>query len=97
VSEIERVTKGFVINGRVQGVYYRAWTQATAEELGLEGTVRNRLDGSVEAHVSGDPGAVREFEKRLWIGPPASAVSGVEEVQPSNSIPEGPFRILSTF
>ena len=37
------------IDGRVQGVYYRAWTYETAQSLGLDGTVRNMSDGSVEA------------------------------------------------
>jgi acylphosphatase len=96
MSEIELVEKGYRITGRVQGVFYRAWTRAAAEELGLRGMVRNRSDGSVETHVSGPLGAVKEFEGRLWAGPPSSAVAAVEEFEPSATIPEGPFRILST-
>mgnify|MGYP001085032248 FL=1 len=41
------------IEGRVQGVYYRAWTDQTARRLDLDGWVRNRRDGSVEAVFSG--------------------------------------------
>jgi acylphosphatase len=67
-----------------------------AEELGLRGHVRNRLDGSVEAQVSGSPEAVDEFEKRLWSGPPTSAVMAVEELGHPAIISEGPFRILPT-
>jgi acylphosphatase len=96
LSEAEKTTRAFRITGRVQGVYYRAWTQATAEELGLGGSVRNRRDGSVEAQVTGTPEAVGEFEQRLWIGPPASSVTGVDEVEPPPATVEGPFRILST-
>ena len=47
------------IQGRVQGVGYRAWVEYQAAAAGLEGWVRNRRDGSVEALVDGDPGAVR--------------------------------------
>ena len=42
--------------GRVQGVYFRAGTQREAQRLGLDGWVRNRGDGSVEAVAEG-PGA----------------------------------------
>jgi acylphosphatase len=96
LSAIASVSKGFRITGRVQGVFYRAWAQATAEELGLRGSVRNRLDGSVEAQVSGSPETVVAFQERLWVGPPASSVDGVEEVAAAPSVPEGPFRILPT-
>jgi acylphosphatase len=96
MSGIEIVEKAFRITGRVQGVFFRAWTQTTAEELGLRGMVRNRMDGSVEAQVSGPSEAVRDFEKRLWTGSPDSAVVGVEEVEPSAAIPDGPFRVFST-
>ena len=41
------------ITGKVQGVGYRLWVMRTAARLGLRGWVRNRLDGSVEALVTG--------------------------------------------
>ncbi len=44
-----------LIEGRVQGVYYRAWTQQIARELGLHGSVQNRRGGAVEAVCPGDP------------------------------------------
>jgi acylphosphatase len=57
--------KRFRITGRVQGVFFRAWTQKTAQELGVVGTVRNLPDGSVEAHASGSPSAMTAFE--AWL------------------------------
>jgi acylphosphatase len=41
-----------VITGHVQNVFYRDWPPK-AEALGLDGRVRNRADGSVEAIVQG--------------------------------------------
>jgi acylphosphatase len=47
-----------IIRGRVQGVGFRAWAEITALELGIEGWVRNRGDGSVEAVLAGSEEAV---------------------------------------
>ncbi|WP_038953717.1 acylphosphatase, partial [Bradyrhizobium japonicum] len=44
-----------MIRGRVQGVGYRAWVEYQATTSGLEGWVRNRRDGSVEALFAGTP------------------------------------------
>jgi len=88
--------KGFWITGRVQGVYYRVWARGVAEELGLGGTVRNRGDGSVEAHAVGPAEALRAFETRLGEGPPAASVDGVEAFESKDQFPAGPFQILPT-
>jgi acylphosphatase len=66
------------IEGRVQGVGYRAWTQRVAAGLGLEGWVRNRRDGSVEAVFQGPETAVADMIARCQTGPSGSAVSRVE-------------------
>ena len=42
-----------VVRGRVQGVGFRAWVVREATALGVEGVVRNRPDGSVEAEGVG--------------------------------------------
>jgi len=46
------------IEGRVQGVGFRYWVRNEADRLGLDGWVRNRRDGAVEAVFSGLPDAV---------------------------------------
>jgi acylphosphatase len=62
------------INGRVQGVFFRAWSRDQAEELGVKGWIRNRPDGHVEAHVEGDKDAVEQMIERLRRGPPSASV-----------------------
>lgn len=57
------------IEGRVQGVGYRAWTAATARDLGLAGYVRNRRDGSVEAVFYGPERVVEDMIDRCRRGP----------------------------
>lgn len=84
------------MTGRVQGVFFRAWTEELANLLGLHGWVRNRIDGSVEAHARGPEEAIRGFEIRLWEGPPASQVEGVELLESTENLPTGRFRIYPT-
>ncbi|NQU56304.1 MAG: acylphosphatase [Rhodospirillales bacterium] len=67
------------IEGRVQGVWFRAWVAREAAPLGLSGWVRNRRDGSVEAVFSGKPDDVDKMLQRCWDGPPLAKVSNVEE------------------
>lgn len=66
-----------VIRGRVQGVFFRAWTQKTARGLGLEGWVRNLRDGSVELLAVGEPDLLQDFMRLCWQGPPAARVEDI--------------------
>jgi acylphosphatase len=68
-----------VIEGRVQGVWYRGWTVETARAGGLSGWVRNRADGSVEALFTGPPVYVRQIVKACQEGPPAAQVTSITE------------------
>jgi acylphosphatase len=67
-----------VIRGRVQGVGYRAWTEITAIERGIEGWVRNRRDGSVEALFIGPEDEVAAMIEDCRSGPPGAHVDLVD-------------------
>ena len=66
------------IRGRVQGVGYRAWVEHTATTLGLEGWVRNRRDGSVEAVFAGQADVVEQMIERCRRGPVSARVEAVD-------------------
>jgi acylphosphatase len=66
------------ITGRVQGVFFRAFTRDAARALGVAGWVRNLPDGSVEARAAGAPEKLDQLESKLRQGPPASKVDGVQ-------------------
>jgi acylphosphatase len=83
------------IEGTVQGVFYRAWTEQNARELGLDGSVRNSLDGSVEAVFSGPANYVEEMLERCLAGPRDAMVSAVIVLHEGGSVPRG-FRVLPT-
>jgi len=66
------------VSGRVQGVWFRAWTQRKARELGLTGWVRNLPDGRVEVVAEGPQPQLEAFARWLWQGSPLSRVSDVQ-------------------
>ena len=71
------VCKRCVVEGRVQGVYYRASAARRAHELGVRGHARNLADGRVEVLACGESDAVRAFVGWLWIGSSACKVTAV--------------------
>jgi acylphosphatase len=73
------VIRHIVIGGRVQGVGFRAWTEVTALERGLQGWVRNRRDGSVEAVLVGPPDVVAAMIAACKAGPPGARVESVDQ------------------
>ena len=64
--------------GRVQGVGFRIWLARRAEQRGLDGWVRNLPDGSVEAVLSGERGAVSAIVDMFGEGPRGAWVENVE-------------------
>ncbi|HUU25297.1 MAG TPA: acylphosphatase [Methyloceanibacter sp.] len=83
------------IEGRVQGVFYRAWTEQTARRFGLDGWVRNRRDGSVEAVFSGPEIQVDEMLRRCAEGPPDANVTKVTVID-EGGVPRSGFQVLPT-
>jgi len=66
------------VTGRVQGVFFRAWAQGQARELGVSGWIRNCPDGSVEAHLGGEEDCVDRMIARMRQGPSNAQVEEVE-------------------
>ncbi len=73
------IAKLLLIQGRVQGVGYRNWMVDKARQLGISGWVRNRVDGSVEALISGAVAAVEELSRLCRRGPRLAEVSSITE------------------
>jgi acylphosphatase len=69
-----------LIRGRVQGVGYRAWTEMMAVEQGIEGWVRNRRDGAVEAVFAGTEEVVLSMIELCREGPPGASVDAVDQL-----------------
>lgn len=90
-------SKRLRIEGRVQGVGYRASLMQEAIALGLHGWVRNRRDGSVEAGVDGDAAAVAAIIAWAKHGPRGAEVTHVtvDDLDAQTS-PDGIFKILPT-
>jgi acylphosphatase len=68
------------IEGRVQGVGFRAFVERHALAAGVRGWVRNRRDGAVEAVLHGPAEVVAELLRRCEEGPPSSIVDSVEVI-----------------
>jgi len=66
------------IDGRVQGVYYRAFTRDQASELGLNGWVRNMPDGRVEAVFEGREVLIEQAIIACKRGPAGARVTNVD-------------------
>jgi acylphosphatase len=68
----------FVVEGRVQGVGFRAHAQREARRLGLTGFVQNRADGAVDGEAQGSGPALVVFRRWLRQGPPWGRVDHVD-------------------
>jgi acylphosphatase len=73
-----RLTQKIRVHGRVQGVFFRNWGVEQARDIGVDGWVRNRRDGTVELLVSGDAEVVDALRARVREGPPRAHVERTE-------------------
>ena len=73
-----------IVRGRVQGVSFRAWAARQAENRGVDGWVRNREDGGVEAILAGEIDAVQEIVAAFQVGPNHALVTDVIELPTSD-------------
>jgi acylphosphatase len=77
------------IEGRVQGVGFRAWVERNAIKHGLDGWVRNRRDGGVEAVFAGPAGAVDAMVAECHHGPRASTVAMARVLDEPAAVSQG--------
>jgi acylphosphatase len=77
----DRIRRRAVVHGRVQGVFFRGTTEDEARRAGVDGWVRNRPDGSVEAVFEGETAAVEQLVAFCRSGPPWAEVTRVDVVE----------------
>ena len=66
-----------IVTGRVQGVWFRKYTQERANELGIKGWVKNTPDGNVLVIAQADKKDLNTFMDFLKIGPPMARVGKI--------------------
>lgn len=80
------IRRRVVVQGRVQGVFFRDSTRREAESAGVSGWVTNRADGAVEAVFEGDDDAVDRLVRFCEDGP---GRADVDSVDVTDEEPEG--------
>jgi acylphosphatase len=88
-----RLTRRYLVRGRVQGVGFRFFAFEAAAREGLHGWVRNTPDGCVEVSAEGDREALERFEHHVRHGPPSARVDNVEVTDLGASGRDGGFEV----
>ncbi|XPS74509.1 Acylphosphatase [Ascochyta lentis] len=83
----------FKVDGEVQGVNFRSFTQKQAKSIGVTGFVSNASDGTVQGEAQGSEDKIKEFVQHLNKGPSAASVSGVEHNDISSKSGESGFSV----
>ena len=84
-----------LLSGKVQGVGFRKWLWSLAHLHGVQGTVCNRPDGTVEAVLSGPARSVAQLIDKCCIGPKAARVQSCEVFQEASADDLASFEILN--
>ncbi len=71
------IRKHVIVTGKVQGVFFRAYTKDAAEKYMITGWVKNKRDGTVEAMIKGEEENIKQMMQWLHTGSPASSVNEV--------------------
>ena len=82
-------SRRWIVEGQVQGVGFRWFVKGRATRLGLDGTVRNLPDASVEVLAAGPDEKLDELETALRQGPPAADVHQLRKLDPPGGIETG--------
>lgn len=77
-KSMEKARAHLFIEGRVQGVFYRAFTRDTAYNIGLKGWVKNLRDGRVEALFEGKKELIEKAIKECYTGPAGARISNID-------------------
>jgi len=77
----------FLIEGRVQGVFFRESTRRQAEPLGITGYAKNMMDGSMQVLACGEPGALNRLTEWLKHGPPMAEVERMDWIESRSKSP----------
>lgn len=88
-DDTARVARRIRIFGLVQGVGYRAWAADIANRLGLDGWVRNRIDGTVEMVAVGTPEAVTALIDACRTGPRVARVDDLRAQETPGIVARG--------
>ena len=72
------IKKHIVISGKVQGVGFRYWMKNLAIDYNINGWVKNKLSGSVEALIVGQEKAIRKLIKQCKIGPSLASIENIQ-------------------
>ena len=79
-----------IVSGRVQGVFFRASTKSKADELGVNGFVKNLPDGRVYIEAEGERQTLHQFESWCKHGPPRAQVTQID-------VTEGELKFFTRF
>jgi acylphosphatase len=85
----QRIVKRVRVEGRVQGVGFRAFVEREALRRGLDGYVRNRRDGGVEAVFAGTSAHVTSILDACKTGPRGSRVDMLKVLDESGDVDAG--------